>query len=271
MILHRGAGEVGRYVLRFTNLMRTVLAFRTISVDTLLFPAGTVLSEGDKFRAYNPSHPQEEELITEKKKREEDVIKWLMNSPAKNLLLDELSVDEDSFIAWSVTRPIIENTQEKPGDIDILICEAQSPEHAIAFQCKPVSVVAFDQDEDDVNKIPDIKEAVLQANKQRDKLGFYKNYLVIIIKAYGRKRTGSNVLFRGPTPETLKRIYEFPQRESLHDDVGIVFIEIVQPTGKSFNKMVQVGVCLDKEAAVLNQTANLTNRVREYMRSKGVI
>lgn len=229
------------------------------------------MSEGDKFRAYNPSHPQEEELITEKKKREEDVIKWLMNSPAKKLLMDELSVDEDSFIAWSVTRPIIENTQEKPGDIDILICEGQSPEHAIAFQCKPVSVVAFNQDEDDVNKIPDIKEAVLQANKQRDKLGFYKNYLVIIIKAYGRKRTGSNVLFRGPTSETLKRIYEFPQRESLHDDVGIVFIEIVQPTGKSFNKMVQVGVCLDKEAAVLNQTPNLTNRVREYMRSKGVI
>lgn len=251
--------------------MRTVLAFRCTAVDSLFFPAGMEISAGDSFIAFDADYPEEEETITEKKKKEEEVIKWLLNSEAKKLLSSELEVGPNPFIDYSVKRPIIENTQEKPGDIDILICEGHRPEHTIAFQCKPVTVIAFNQDEDDVNKIPDIKDAVLQVNKQRDKLGFYKNYLAIIIKAYGRKRSQSNVLFRGPSQETFKQIYEFPQRESLHDDVGIIFIKIIQPTGKSFNRMVEVCVCVDKEAAILSQSDRLTNRIREHMRLKGAI
>lgn len=80
---------------------------------------------------------------------------------------------------------------------------------------------------------------------------------------------GENVLFRGPSRETFKRIYEFPQRESLCDDVGIVFVEIVQPTGKSFKRMVNIGVCVDRGAGVLSQPTRLTNRIKEHMRLRG--
>lgn len=251
--------------------MRKVLAFRAIVVDSMLFPAGTQISAGESFTFFSPDDHEEEELITEKKKTEEAVIKWLLGSEARQLLLEELGAEPSSFVDYSVRRPIIENPQEKPGDIDILICDGSRAEHAIAIQCKPVSVIAFNQDEDDVNKLPDIRVAVLQANKQREKLGFYKNYLAVIVKAYGRKRQRNNVLFRGPTQNTFQQIYEFPQRESLHPDVGIIFIQIIQPTGKSYNSMVEVAVCVDQEASPLVQSARLTNRVKEYMQQKGAI
>jgi hypothetical protein len=230
--------------------MKKLLAFKTIIVDSRFLPAGTTLRAGESLEYFKSDDHEEEELITEKKKHEEELIKWILQSDAKKI------------------TP--EGTGKKPGDIDLLVCDNHRAERAIAFQSKAVSVVAHSQDEDDVNKLPDIRKGVLQANKQREVFGFYQNYLMVIIKAYGKNRLGSNVLFRGPTEETFKQIYEFPQRESLHSDVGIVFMRIVQPTGKSFNKMVEMGVCLDQAAATLDQPTRLTNRIKEHMRRRGI-
>jgi hypothetical protein len=249
--------------------MKRLLPFKTIAVDSRSLPAGTILQAGDRLEYFDADDHEEEEIITAKDKVEEEIIKWILLSDAKNLLLTELGVGHNAFLDYSVKAPIIENPQQKPGDIDLLICDDRRPDRAIAFQCKAVSVVAFSEDEDDVNKLPDIRKGVLQANRQRERFGFYRNYLMVIIKAYGRRRLQNNPLFRGPTPETFKEIYEFPQRESLHPDVGVVFLKIVQPTGKSFNKMVEVGVCLDQEAATLEQPPRLTGCVSEHMRRRG--
>jgi hypothetical protein len=153
----------------------------------------------------------------------------------------------------------------KPGDIDVLICQACRADTAIGLQCKRVKVEALDQETDKVNKLPDVSRAVRQANLQRLNFGFHKNYLVVIIETYGALRTESNVAFRGPTSTTFKEIYEFPQRESLHDDVGVLFIKVTQPTSKSFRRMYELGVCLDKQARPLEQTPHLTNRIKELI------
>lgn len=247
--------------------VRYVLRFRTIAIDSRFMPAG--IAAGETIDFFRAGDYEEEEVITRKKRGEEEIVKWILNSPARGLLLEELGVSPDSFVDYSVGRPVIENPQEKPGDIDILICDGGRAERAVALQCKPLSVVAFNEKEDDVNKLRDVRDAVLQANKQRNRYGFYQNYVAVIIKAYGRKREGENTLFRGPSQETTAAIYEFPQRESLHDDVGIVFIEIVQPTGKSYHRRVNIGVCVDKKAATLSQPTRLTNRIKEYMQLKG--
>lgn len=129
-----------------------------------------------------------------------------------------------------------------------------------------MKVKAFNQEEDDYNKLPDVTGGIKQVNLQRQKLGFHRNYLMIVIETYGRQRTGSNVLFRGPSRDTFSAIYQFPRRESLHADVGVIFVTVSQPTGKSFNEMSVIGVCVDQEAARLDQTNHLTNRVIELMR-----
>jgi hypothetical protein len=244
--------------------MRKLLAFETIAFDSHIFRAGTVIPAGSSIKYFDDYTEAEEGDVT--KEGEEAIIKWLLCSPASDLLLRVLGVGQDSFIAYSVKQPVVVNPQKKPGDIDILICGERRADQAIAIQCKPIKVVAFNQEEDDINKLPDIKDAVLQANKQRENLGFHRNYLAVIVKAYGRKRTQNNSLFRGPNQSTMKLLYEFPQRESLHSDVGILFIDVSQPTGKSYDRMAVVGICHDQQAAHLDQSPNLTNRIKEFMR-----
>ena len=84
----------------------------------------------------------------------------------------------------------------------------------------------------------------------------------------GSKKLNYNILFRGCNQETFQKIYEFPDRERVHNDVGIVFIEISQPTGKNFNEMAVVGICIEREASRLDQSTNLTNRIEVRMRQK---
>src|ERR1044072_8376448 len=248
--------------------MRKLLVFETIAFDSHTFHAGTVIPGGTSIKSFGNYEDLEEDDVTTKD--EETIIKWLLGSPAKDLLLRVLGVGRDSFIAYSVKQPVVENPQKKPGDIDILICGEYRADRAIAIQCKLVKVVAFSQEEDDVSKLPDIKGAVLQANKQRANFGFHRNYLAVIVKAYGQKRTQNNPIFRGPNQNTMKLLYEFPQRESLHSDVGILFIDITQPTGKSYDQMAVVGICHDQQAMPLEQSPNLTNRIKEFMQNKGV-
>jgi hypothetical protein len=98
-------------------------------------------------------------------------------------------------------------------------------------------------------------------------LGFHRNYLLIISRIFGRNFTSENAIFRKARPETRHRIYEFPQRESLHEDVGIIFVEIGQPTGKSLKTQVNVCLRIDKEAARLDQSPGLTNRIKDLFQT----
>lgn len=244
--------------------MKKRLVFQTVAFDTHYFPAGTLIPAGSKFKYFDSSETDEGDEVT--KESEEAIIKWLLRpESARNLLLSVLGVEINPFIARSVKQPIVENPQLKPGDIDLIICGERRADQAIGIQCKTVNVRAFNQDQDDINKLPSLKDAVIQVNKQRENFGFYRNYLAVLVKAYGRGRSQYNVLFRGANQNTMKLLYEFPYRERLHPDVGILFIDITQPTGKGFDRMAVVGICHDQPAARLEQTVNLTNRVKELM------
>lgn len=131
-----------------------------------LYPvaAGKVIPSGSSVTYFDSYEGEEGADVT--REGEEAIIRWLLQSPAKGLLHRVLGVEQNSFVACSVKQPVIENPQEKPGDIDILICEGGRADQTIAIQCKPVIVRAFSQDEDDVNKLPGIKDAVTQVNKQ---------------------------------------------------------------------------------------------------------
>lgn len=158
-------------------------------------------------------------------------------------------------------KPVVENPHH--SDIDLILCESELPQFSVGIQCKRVKIESLNEKQDDVNKLPDVKKAVVQANKQREIFGFYRNYLLIISQIFGRNFTNENAIFRKARPETRHRIYEFPQRKSLHEDVGIIFVEIGQPTGKSFRTQVNICLRVDKEATRLDQSPSLTNRIKE--------
>jgi len=247
------------------KVMRKYLVFDCINTDTLAFNQGEIISADKSYNLFTPEDDGIEDNITNED--EEQILKLFMNSEGSRLLLSKLEISQNPFRAFSVRKPIDENP--KHSDIDLILCEPELPQFSIGFQCKRLKIVSLNEGEDEINKLPDIKKAVTQANKQRENLGFHRNYLIIISEIFGRKFTSENTLFRKARPDTRQKIYDFPQRESLHDDVGIIFVEIGQPTGKSFRKQRNICIRIDKEASRLDQTPNLTHRVRELMRFNG--
>ena len=241
-------------------VVKRTLVFNFRANDSVLLPAGTTLRAGEhiSFFTDNPSLDEDDVSVPD----EATMMNFILTSPDRDLIVNELGFNSDSFVRCGVARPIITDPAKKPGDIDVLICERERPDRAVALQCKRVKV----RDNQRVNKLGNITDAVVQANRQRE-MGFHRNYLAILVVTDGRSRTENNVVFRGPTHETFSRIYDFTRNQSLHEDVGLMFIELTQPTGKSFRQMNDIGVCIDKEAHPLQQSQVLTNRIRELMGS----
>lgn len=244
--------------------MKSLMIFHEVAFDSRLIRAGTTFNRGDTLKFFDTEDTENDaDVVT--KQHEEALVRWLVDSPARELILTHLGARPDSFVACGVKHPVVESPQSKPGDIDLMVCDLERPDRTIGLQCKRVKVTAHSQDEDDVNRLPDVGGGVRQANLQRDKFGFYRNYLAVLIEVDGRARTQSNVLFRGTTQKTFSRIYDFPHRERLHEDVGVIFVEVSQPTGKSFTDKAVVSICIDHEAARLEQPTHLTNRIKEYI------
>ncbi len=239
--------------------MKTYLVFDCINSDTLIINAGQTISANESFHLFQRNDDGIEDKITDES--EEQILKWLMSSNGGQLLLDKLYLSRNTFFQFSVRNPVVENP--KHSDVDLILCEPEFPQFSVGIQCKRVKIESLNERQDEVNKLPDIKKAVVQVNKQRENLGFHRNYLLIISQIFGRNFINENAIARKARPETRRRIYEFPQRESLHEDVGIIFIEIGQPTGKSFRKQVNICLRIDKEANKIDQLPSLTNRIKE--------
>ena len=253
-----------------------LLEFNCTFVDSLKFAAGSTIHAGESFILHSEDPGMNDESAIERD--EKRIVKWLFHQEpsARQLILQELGMPINAFVASEVTEPFTQSNK-KPGDIDALICAPDRPNHAMAIECKKVSVVALNTRQDVVHKVEKIGKGVSQANALRE-LGFYETYLAVVTVVDGRARVGYNALSRGigdsthdthlgaHTHKTLKRIYEFPRREDLHDDIGIVFVEVIQPTGKSIDEKFGVCVCVDKRATLQGQSDRRTNQVREYVR-----
>ncbi|HEX8633319.1 MAG TPA: hypothetical protein VF703_04125 [Pyrinomonadaceae bacterium] len=244
-------------------------------MDSLKLQAGTQIHAGETFTLFSEDPGMNDESAVERD--EKRIVSWLFNYQlwAKELLLNELGVWQDSFIATEVTAPFTQ-PNKKPGDIDVFICERDNPHQAIAIECKKVSVVAETTKKDIVHKVEKIGKGVSQANALRE-LGFYQTYLAIVTVVDGRQRNEYNTLHRSirdsshdthlgaQTHKTSKRIYEFPRREDLHDNVGIIFIEVIQPTGKNLDDKFGVCISIDKRANPQEQLTSQTNRILDYI------
>lgn len=245
--------------------MKEYLEFKSITFDTIQLQ-GNVSS----FPLFEDNPNLNSESIT--RRIEDQIARWLFSiNPVKELILCELQIPlQNIWYDFRIAEPIT-NPHKKPGDIDILICEKQRPDQSIAIQCKRIKVTAIDMGKDKVSRrIADIADGVLQANGSRD-MGFYKTYLVLLVVIDGRNRDLNNILSRGSTPRTLNRIYDFPGRGDLYSEIGIVIIEIVQPTSKGFTQMAQVNVCVLAPAKPLSQLVSLTNRVKYLLKNKGIM
>lgn len=206
---------------------------------------------------------------------EKPIIRWLMLCPSsRQIILEELGLPPDAFHRPEVVQPFYAPGE---GDIDLILCPRLSPHQAVAFECKRVKVESVNIGKDKVNKLRDVADGVRQANKlYNGSAAFFQTYLAIITEVDASGQGEINIPNRGirsdTTPQrgdtrttTFKQIVEFPGRAELHDDVGIIFIEIAQPSHLSIDKQASVRVCVYRRAERRDQLTGVTNRVIKIM------
>ena len=122
-----------------------------------------------------------------------------------------------------------------------------------------------------------LAEGVYQANKLHDRFGFFQTYLAIIIEVAASEQTQSNIPMRGvrsdSTPQkgntrktTFRQIIEFPGRSLLHREIGIMFMEIVQPSRISIQKQATIRGWAYRRAERRDQLDSVTNRILEILK-----
>lgn len=163
-----------------------------------------------------------------------------------------------------MTEPFITDPyNSRPGDIDVLLSDRKHPHMAVALECKKLRIRA---DTFNTGQIGGLKKAVQgfkQANGLFD-LGFSRSYLALLIEVDGRERTKNNLISRGATPELYNEIFKIRHVDGLYQNVGIILVEIIQPTKRDIKSSGSVGFFELKQAKPQMQSESTTTYVRNY-------
>lgn len=195
---------------------------------------------------------------------ESELVKWMLESESRTecffgrVLLKDLAYQ----ILQTISTPIIQ-VGEKPGDTDILVYPQDHPDLAIAFEVKRVKVNIDEDDVENINKDTKVvKKGIKQANQLR-KLGFHQTYLVVIIVTDGKNRTSKDIPFRYADSDRIRSLYDLPKNKKLHPDVGVIYVQIVEPTSASMDYVGHFTVRVDKKACELEQALSMISRVKQ--------
>lgn len=200
---------------------------------------------------------------------EDQAIRWLLQSrPIRELFAEEFFHGSNGMQAFFGLGEPFTVTNKKPGDIDLLLVDPSGPNRAIAFECKRVKVTSLDATFSKVNNAEGIRKGVIQANAYQS-LGFHQTYLMVILLDDSRRLSSyPNTMLRRSGSNNVEEVYDIAYNEKPHDDVGIVYLKVTQPTGKHYDQMCGVGLCVDKQAGRLEQTPEMTNKVRNLLSQK---
>ena len=106
----------------------------------------------------------------------------------------------------------------------------------------------------------------------------WRSASTLIMRSFWSNAAGSSSvqritsLFRNATPEVFrKKVYHVTKCQPLHPNVGIIFVEVTQPTTAVHKAVGMVSVCEDKRAARREQKPELTERIDRLMQYKASI
>jgi hypothetical protein len=249
--------------------MVEILNYRQISFDS-------VGITGSRTEFFNPAIVTSPEIFKGVTECEEKyIVQWLMNcSFSRQIILEELGMPLDAFSGYEIVQPFYPPGK---GDLDLIICSRLLPNQALALECKRIKVETVNAGQDKINKLQDIGGGVHQANKlYRGPFAFFQTYLAIITEVTAFAQDEINIPNRGirsyTTPQrgnkgttTFRQIVEFPGRDRLDKGIGIIFIEIVQPSFLSIDHRATVRVCVYRKAEQRDQLGGVTNRIKEIM------
>lgn len=198
---------------------------------------------------------------------ERALVKWLFTGPTVPVSLSsQLHLGPVHRLGLALPTKTLFPGVCHPGDIDVLIQHDVSAANCTAIEFKRVKVKAETFQNGSPNKIADLRKGVHQVNDLYE-LGFSSTVLLVAIVTDGRTRVQANFVHRGPTAQQLVKIWDFSGRESLHDEVGLGFVEIVQPVDKPIDMAGRIGAYMVKVPRRRTQRLELGPLTRAFLAS----
>jgi len=242
--------------------VESTIQFRWLAFDThSALPGASVHS---RIPLLTGDGPKSDEKVTDQS--EEEIVHWLVGTrQARGLLLEGLRLPAHTYTQTGIIDPLIEkHRRQPPGDIDLIFVPDAG--RAIAIQVKRLRVIAetTHRDRTPGRLLGNITSLVEQANGSRD-IGFCENYALVLVECYGPERAEYNFISRASSPGVFRRLYHITRDQPIHSDVGLILVEITQPTRSSFDRAGTVAVCVDKPSIPLDQAPEITARVRQLV------
>lgn len=241
-----------------------IITMRSIAYDTVPIKADSAVYQF--FVDNNTSMDKRVNLLLER-----ELVKFLFDSVNvklyEYLIFEELGIRNTYTPFYEQSYPIIDNPNEKPGDIDLLLVDKSHVIDSIGFQVKKIKGFI---DVDNLNKIKfsNIEEGILQANKMFDKYKFRQNYLMLIVANDGISNTSNNFFFRHVDGSEINPLYSSSTYEKLREGIGVFIIEITQPTSKDISKSGKIASKLFIKAKEYEQSELLNAKIRLLFNNK---
>jgi hypothetical protein len=237
--------------------MTNELVFKTIYSDIRELNSQSLKFFTEAFEQSNSVRDYHEDAITN----------WLLDGESrKRLLTGDIFENVDEVIDKRCLRKPFTPDRGKPGDIDILLFQRDSPQRSVAIECKRIKVEALSERDVKINGEKNIGEGIIQANEYFN-LGFSRVYLLIFLLHDGRKLNTPNILFRYGKGLKVERLYSLPWQGDLHEKVGIIFVEVYQISDRDVNTTYGLGICVDKRASEQEQPYDLTLKVMSLLKT----
>ena len=199
---------------------------------------------------------------------EQDVVAWILASVRRrDLLFSKICLAPGPYADSILDSEFPLTLTTQGGDLDFVMLEGGDSTQGICVEFKKVKVRIDPQGGESVNNLPGLETLIKQGNKRQSQ-GFRKTYICAVAVIDAHKFQTPNTLLRGMETPKVQAFYDLGSMAGIHSDVGILLIEIPQPTGKSFHEFSGFKICKIKEAGVLEQPPRLTEDLRTLFRSK---
>lgn len=235
--------------------MDDVIVFRKIFSDVIKLEEGK--TEYEIF-GNQPRPKSDKRLISLKEK---ELVKMILSNPdRKEMLMDyALLMNPKDYDVFAEVQHGIAHPNECPGDVDIIAIPKNAPQKSVAFEVKKVKVTVHEDGTETVNRDNQIEEkGVHQANGLLEK-GFYKVFLIVLMVTDGQHKTDKSIPFR--YGEQIHKLYTSNRYTGLNPNVGILIVELTEPTEASYEFSLSYGVHLHKDAVASDQPIELTEKL----------
>ena len=117
---------------------------------------------------------------------------------------------------------------EVKGDVDVLLCDSNRPDLAIAIQAKRIKFDGYDIERGLPKKLHEIAKAYEQANRDV-RVGFSQVWLYVFVVVDSREQNAGKNSYSGLSAAHLSVIYREVSTMKLKESVGLYQIEFTQP------------------------------------------